>query len=85
MKETYTTELMSVLLLAGIKVICFTVAGMRLCLGFVLDTELKTEMFLVLLIRACIEPFLFFIPPYWRGLGVHRRFGGDTGGTGDSN
>lgn len=59
MKGTFTTELMSVLVLAGIEVIFFTVAGMGLCLGLVLDTELIIEMFLVLLSRACTEPFRF--------------------------
>lgn len=64
MKETFTTELMNVLVLAGVEVIFFAEAGMGLCLGFVLDTELMIEMFLVLLSRGCTETFLFFIPPH---------------------
>ena len=72
--------------MAGIEFIFFTVAGMGLCFGFVLETVLidNPGMFWLLLSRAYPEPraVLLLTPPA-RRLGGHKELGGDTAGTAD--
>lgn len=72
------------LILAGMELIFFTVAGVGLCFRFVLKTAMIIEMFSLLLSSACTapKPFLLLTPP-GRRLVVHKGFGGDTAGTAD--
>lgn len=54
---------------AGVKLIFFTLAGMGLCFGFVLNRVMMIEMFLLLLRRAYTDPrpFLLFVLSHQQG------------------
>ena len=71
------------LVLAGIELIFFIVAGMGLRFGFVLKTVLIIEVFSLLLSSAYTEsrPFLLLTPPHqWAGWGCTRSWEGTQPG-----
>lgn len=73
------------LVLAGIELHFFIVTDMGPCFVFVLKTVLIIQDVLGIA-DQCLprRPFLLLTPPA-RGLGVHKKLGGDTAKTGDSS
>ena len=82
------SKLSDVLVSAGIVLIFFTVASMRLRFGFVLKTVLIIQGCFLLLLSSAYTvkafPAPHTTPPVSR-LGVHKELGGDTAGTADPN
>lgn len=75
-----------VLLLAGVELIFFRVAGRGLCFGFVLKTVRIIKRKFVVAEQGCTEPrpFLFLGLPHWQGSwGYMGSLGGDAARTAD--